>query len=194
MRKTLIPVLLSFVAPALAVAAEPRKKTDVTASSTTETVYLAGGCFWGMEDLIRKIPGVLETESGYTGGHLDNPKYDDTHDSKSGHAESVKVVFDSSKLTFETLLAEHFFKMHDPTTKDRQGNDRGTQYRSAIFYFTDAQRQTAEAVKKKLETNGTWKKPIVTEIAKATKWWPAEEYHQDYLQKNPSGYTCHFYR
>ncbi len=197
--------VFSLLLPALALAAsctaEPRKKADVTSTSTTlekpanaETVYLAGGCFWGMEDLLRKIPGVLETEAGYTGGHLENPKYDDTHDSKSGHAESVKIVYDPSKVTFETLLAEHFFKMHDPTTKDRQGNDVGTQYRSAIFYFTDAQRQTAEAVKKRLETTGMWKKPIVTEIAKATKWWRAEDYHQDYLQKNPSGYTCHFYR
>lgn len=179
--------------PALAIAAEPRKKADVSAA-TTETVYLAGGCFWGMEDLLRKIPGVVETEAGYTGGFLENPKYDDTHDSKSGHAESVKVVYEPSKVSLETLLADHFFKMHDPTTKDRQGNDVGTQYRSAIFYFTDAQRATAEAVKKKLEASGAWKKPIVTEIAKATTWWKAEDSHQDYLQKHPGGYTCHFYR
>ena len=192
MQRTAVPLILSLLLPGLALAAEPRKKADVTA--TTETVYLAGGCFWGMEDLLRKIPGVLETESGYTGGHLENPKYDDTHESKSGHAESVKVVFDPTKLSFEKLLTEHFFKMHDPTTKDRQGNDRGTQYRSAIFYFTDAQRDTAEAVKKKLETTGVWKKPIVTEVAKATTWWKAEDYHQDYLEKNPGGYTCHFYR
>jgi methionine-S-sulfoxide reductase len=194
MQRSAHVLLFSLVLSAVTLAAEPpRKKADVSAA-TTETVYLAGGCFWGMEELLRKIPGVTAVEVGYTGGFLENPKYDDTHDSKSGHAESVKVVYDPSKLSFETLLADHFFKMHDPTTKDRQGNDVGTQYRSAIFYFTDAQRQTAEAVKKRLETNGTWKKPIVTEIAKASKWWRAEDYHQDYLQKNPSGYTCHFYR
>ena len=193
MQRTALFFVFSLMLPALAMAAEPRKKADVSAA-TTETVYLAGGCFWGMEDLLRKIPGVVETEAGYTGGFLENPKYDDTHDSKSGHAESVKVVYEPSKVSLETLLADHFFKMHDPTTKDRQGNDVGTQYRSAIFYFTDAQRMTAEAVKKKLEASGAWKKPIVTEIAKATKWWKAEDSHQDYLQKHPGGYTCHFYR
>ena len=193
MPRTAFFFIFSLVLPTLAIAAEPRKKADVSAA-TTETVYLAGGCFWGMEDLLRKIPGVVETEAGYTGGFLENPKYDDTHDSKSGHAESVKVVYEPSKVSLETLLADHFFKMHDPTTKDRQGNDVGTQYRSAIFYFTDAQRMTAEAVKKKLEASGAWKKPIVTEIAKATTWWKAEDSHQDYLQKHPGGYTCHFYR
>jgi methionine-S-sulfoxide reductase len=161
---------------------------------TTETIVLAGGCFWGMEDLIRKIPGVLETEVGYTGGHLENPKYDDTHDSKSGHAESVKVVFDPKKLSLETLLEQHFFKMHDPTTKDRQGNDRGTQYRSAIFYANDTQKQVAEKVKAKVDASGKWKSRVVTEIVPAAKWWKAEDYHQDYLQKNPGGYTCHYYR
>jgi len=168
--------------------------TMTAEAATTETIYLAGGCFWGMEDLIRKIPGVVETESGYTGGHLDNPKYDDTHDSKSGHAESVKVVYDPAKVSLETLLQDHFFKMHDPTTKNRQGNDKGSQYRSAIFYFTEAQKSMAEAVKKKIDASGKWKSPFVTEIVPATKWWKAEEYHQDYLVKNPGGYTCHFYR
>jgi methionine-S-sulfoxide reductase len=188
--------LLLLAAPVLA--AEPtsrsQKAPNMTTPATTETIYLAGGCFWGMEDLIRKIPGVLETEAGYTGGHLENPKYDDTHDSKSGHAESVKVVFDPSKLKLETLLADHFFKMHDPTTANRQGNDVGTQYRSAVFYFTPAQKEVAEAVKRRIDASGRWKKPVVTEIAAATKWWKAEDYHQDYLQKNPGGYTCHFYR
>ncbi len=164
------------------------------ATAATETIYLAGGCFWGMEDLLRQIPGVLQTEAGYTGGHLENPRYDDTHDSKSGHAEAVKVVFDPTKLSLETLLAEHFFRMHDPTTLNRQGNDVGTQYRSAIFYFSDAQRATAEAVKQRVSSSGKWKRPVVTEITPAGKWWRAEEYHQAYLQKNPGGYTCHFYR
>jgi methionine-S-sulfoxide reductase len=161
---------------------------------TTETIYLAGGCFWGMEDLLRKIPGVLETECGYTGGHLPNPRYEDTHESKSGHAESVKVVYDPAVLKLETLLAEHFFKMHDPTTKNRQGNDIGTQYRSAIFWFAEEQRAVAEAVKAQAQASGLWKRPITTEIAQASAWWKAEEYHQDYLVKNPGGYSCHYYR
>jgi peptide methionine sulfoxide reductase msrA/msrB len=160
----------------------------------TETVYLAGGCFWGMEDLLRKIPGVIDTEAGYTGGWLKNPTYDDTHDSKSGHAEAVKVVYDPKKLSFEDLLEKWFFKMHDPTTLNRQGNDVGTQYRSAIFYLSDAQKKTAEAVKERVNQSGKWKKPVVTEIAAASTWYKAEDYHQDYLVKNPGGYTCHFMR
>jgi peptide methionine sulfoxide reductase msrA/msrB len=159
----------------------------------TETAILAGGCFWGMEELLRKIPGVLETEVGYTGGHLANPKYDDTHDSKSGHAEAVRIVFDPSKLSYEELLA-WFFKMHDPTTLDRQGNDKGTQYRSAIFYADERQKETAERVKAKTDASGKWKRPVVTEIAPASQFWRAEEYHQDYLVKHPDGYTCHFIR
>ncbi len=159
-----------------------------------ETVYLAGGCFWGMEDLIRKIPGVTATEAGYTGGWLKNPKYDDTHDSKSGHAESVKVVYDPKKLKFEDLLEKWFFKMHDPTTLNRQGNDVGTQYRSAIFFTNPGQKTAAEAVKARVDKAGTWNKPVVTEIVEATQWYPAEDYHQDYLQKHPNGYTCHFMR
>jgi peptide methionine sulfoxide reductase msrA/msrB len=159
-----------------------------------ETVYLAGGCFWGMEDIIRAIPGVTFTEAGYTGGWLKNPKYDDTHDSKSGHAEAVKVIFDPKKLSFETLLEKHFFRMHDPTTLNRQGNDVGTQYRSAIFFMNDQQKAVAEEVKARVDKSGFWKKPVVTEVVKATEWYPAEEYHQDYLQKNPGGYTCHYMR
>ena len=141
-----------------------------------------------------QIPGVLETEAGYTGGWLENPRYDDTHDSKSGHAESVRIVFDPRKLSYEDLLEKWFFRMHDPTTLNRQGNDVGTQYRSAIFYADDAQRAAAEAVKARVQASGKWKRPIVTEIVKATTWYPAEDYHQDYLQKNPGGYTCHFMR
>jgi peptide methionine sulfoxide reductase msrA/msrB len=160
----------------------------------TETVYLAGGCFWGMEDLLRKIPGVLDTEAGYTGGWLKNPTYDDTHDSKSGHAESVKVVYDPKKLAFADLLEKWFFRMHDPTTLNRQGNDVGTQYRSAIFFLTDEQRKIAEEVTARVDKSGKWKKPVVTEIAAASTWYKAEDYHQDYLVKNPGGYTCHYLR
>jgi peptide methionine sulfoxide reductase msrA/msrB len=160
-------------------------------SATLETAVLAGGCFWGMEELLRKIPGVLETECGYTGGHVQNPKYDDTHDSKSGHAEAVRVMFDPSKLAYGELLA-WFFRMHDPTTKNRQGNDVGTQYRSTIFYADETQKaaaqQALEAAAKK------WKRPITTTLEPAATWWRAEDYHQDYLQRNPGGYSCHYLR
>jgi peptide methionine sulfoxide reductase msrA/msrB len=160
-------------------------------ASSTETAVLAGGCFWGMEDLLRKIPGVLDTECGYTGGHLENPKYDDTHDSKSGHAESVKIVFDPAKVSYDELLV-WFFKIHDPTTLNRQGNDRGTQYRSTIFYANAEQKAAAE--KAIAEAEKKWKKKVVTTLEPAAKWWPAEAYHQDYLVKNPRGYTCHYIR
>ena len=159
-----------------------------------ETIYLAGGCFWGMEEILRKIPGVRETQSGYTGGWLPNPKYDDTHDSKSGHAESVKVVFDPKTLSLEELLEKWFFRMHDPTTLNRQGNDTGSQYRSAIFTFNETQKTTAETVKARVNASGKWRRPVVTEIATASIWYSAEGYHQKYLVKNPGGYTCHFMR
>ena len=159
-----------------------------------ETIYLAGGCFWGMEEILRKIPGVRETQSGYTGGWLPNPKYDDTHDSKSGHAESVKVVFDPKTLSLEELLEKWFFRMHDPTTLNRQGNDVGSQYRSAISTFNETQKTTAETVKARVNASGKWRRPVVTEIATASIWYSAEGYHQKYLVKNPGGYTCHFMR
>ncbi|WP_310459944.1 peptide-methionine (S)-S-oxide reductase MsrA [Sphaerotilus sp.] len=159
-----------------------------------DTTYLAGGCFWGMEELLRRIPGVIDTEVGYTGGWLDNPCYDDTHDSKSGHAEAVKIVFDPAVLPFEELLVHHFFHMHDPTTPDRQGNDRGTQYRSAIFHVDDAQRVAANAAVERVNQSGFWPRPIVTQITPFSRWWPGEGYHQDYLVKQPHGYTCHYYR
>jgi methionine-S-sulfoxide reductase len=159
-----------------------------------EVAVLAGGCFWGMQDILRKIPGVLETQAGYTGGWLENPRYDDTHDSKSGHAESVRVVFDPRLLSYDDLLEKWFFRMHDPTTPSRQGNDLGTQYRSAIFYVDEAQHAAALAVIARVQASGHWKGKIVTEVAKASAWYPAEDYHQDYLQKHPGGYTCHFLR
>jgi methionine-S-sulfoxide reductase len=159
-----------------------------------EVAVLAGGCFWGMEDILRKIPGVLETQAGYTGGWLANPRYDDTHDSKSGHAEAVRVVFDPRLLSYEDLLEKWFFRMHDPTTLNRQGNDTGTQYRSAIFYADEAQHAAALAVIARVQASGRWKGKIVTEVAKASAWYPAEDYHQGYLTKHPGGYTCHFLR
>jgi peptide methionine sulfoxide reductase msrA/msrB len=162
--------------------------------TTLETTILAGGCFWGMEDIIRKIPGVLETEAVYTGGALTNPTYEDVHKGTTGHAEAVRVVFDPKKLSYADLLEKHFFKMHDPTTKNRQGNDVGTQYRSAIFVTSPEQRKIAEEVKARVDKSGKWKKPITTEIVEAGPATRAEEYHQKYLVKNPGGYTCHWMR
>jgi methionine-S-sulfoxide reductase len=160
----------------------------------TEIAILAGGCFWGVEEILRAVPGVIDTDVGYTGGWLKDPTYHDTHDSKSGHAESIRVTFDPSVLSYETLLEQWFFKLHDPTTLNRQGNDIGTQYRSAIFYTSPAQREIAERVKARVDASGTWKRPITTEIVAASAWYSAEAYHQDYLRKNPGGYTCHWMR
>jgi methionine-S-sulfoxide reductase len=159
----------------------------------TEVALLAGGCFWGMEDLLREIPGVLETEVGYTGGETPRATYKDVCSGTTGHAEAVRVVFDPGRLSFEDLLG-WFFRMHDPTTSNRQGNDVGVQYRSAIFYHDETQQRAAEAVKARVDASGKWRRPIVTEIVPATPFWPAEDYHQDYLRKNPGGYTCHFLR
>lgn len=163
------------------------------AAPARERAVLAGGCFWGMEELIRKIPGVIETDVGYTGGTVEDATYEDVKTGRSGHAEAVEVVFDPSVLSYEDLLL-WFFRMHDPTTLNRQGNDRGTQYRSAIFYTTEAQQQTAQQVKARVEAAGHYDDPIVTEIVAAGPWYDAEGYHQDYLVKNPNGYTCHFLR
>ncbi len=162
--------------------------------ATLETAILAGGCFWGMEDLLRDIPGVLSTDVGYAGGTTKSPTYEDVKKGTTGHAESVRVVFDPTKLTFADLLEKWFFRMHDPTTKNRQGNDLGTQYRSAIFVTSPEQRKTAEAVKSKVDASGKWKNPVVTEIVEAGPFTLAEDYHQDYLENNPGGYTCHFLR
>ena len=159
-------------------------------SAARETAILAGGCFWGMEDILRKIPGVLETEVGYTGGKLERPSYEDVTTGRTGHAEAVRVVFDPKLLSYEALLG-YFFRMHDPSTPNRQHNDVGTQYRSAIFVASEEQRRVAEAVKDKANRSGKWKSPVVTQIVGATEFYKAEEYHQEYLVKNPGGYTCH---
>ena len=159
-----------------------------------QVAILAGGCFWGMEDILRKIPGVIDTEVGYAGGTTSNPVYEEVKSGTTGHAESVKVVFDPTVLSYEELLEKWFFRMHDPTTKNRQGNDVGTQYRSAIFYTSAEQRETAERVKKRVDASGKWKTPIVTEITEAGPFTRAEGYHQDYLVNNPGGYTCHWMR
>ncbi len=159
----------------------------------TEVVILGGGCFWGVQDLIRKLPGVVRSEVGYSGGKIPNPRYVDVKTGTTGHAEVVKIEFDPSKVTLEKIL-EYFFRLHDPTTLNRQGNDVGTQYRSVIFYANEAQKLTAEAVKKRVQESGKWRNPIVTEIAPQGTFTSAEDYHQDYLVKNPGGYTCHYLR
>jgi methionine-S-sulfoxide reductase len=161
--------------------------------SRTEIATLAGGCFWGMEDIIRQIPGVVDTEVGYTGGTLEGPTYEQVKTGRTGHAEAIRVVFDPERLGYEALLG-WFFRMHDPTTRNRQGNDVGTQYRSAVFYHDDEQRRVAEMVKRRVDESGKWPRPLVTEIVPAGPFYPAEDYHQEYLVKNPGGYTCHWVR
>lgn len=168
--------------------------SEAGCAPTLETAILAGGCFWGMEDLLRKIPGVLETEVGYAGGTTADPRYETVKTGKTGHAEAVRVTFDPKRISYEDLLEKWFFRMHDPTTKDRQGNDVGTQYRSAIFTTSPDQRAAAERVKQRVDQSGKWRRPIVTEIVTAGPFTPAEGYHQDYLEKNPGGYTCHYLR
>ncbi len=155
---------------------------------------LAGGCFWGMEELLRQIPGVISTDVGYTGGKTAAPTYDDVHLGTTGHAESVRIVFDPHKLSYADLLEKWFFRMHDPTTLNRQGNDVGSQYRSAIFVTSPEQRKVAEEVKARVDKSGKWKRPIVTQIIDAGTFTRAEDYHQKYLEKNPGGYTCHYLR
>ncbi|MCX6123650.1 MAG: bifunctional methionine sulfoxide reductase B/A protein [Proteobacteria bacterium] len=154
---------------------------------------LAGGCFWGVEEILRDIKGVEKVQVGYTGGAAAHPVYKEVSGGLTGHAESVQIIYDPKKLSYEELLG-WFFRLHDPTSMNRQGNDRGTQYRSAIFVYNEAQRKAAVSVKELVEKSGKWKSPVVTEIVEAKAFWVAEEYHQDYLQKNPNGYTCHFLR
>lgn len=160
-----------------------------TTAAKVATATLAGGCFWGVEELIRALPGVLDTEVGYTGGTVRNA----TYRNHEGHAEAVKITFDPSRISYEQIL-EFFFKLHDPTTLNRQGNDVGTSYRSAIFFHDEEQKKAAERVKAKVDRSGAWKRPVVTEIVPAKEFWTAEAEHQDYLQKNPNGYTCHYVR
>jgi len=171
----------------------PFVKAGLIKAATHETAILAGGCFWGMEEIIRQIPGVVKTTVGYTGGKTANPTYQDVCTGTTGHAEAIQVVFDPARLSYADLL-DYFFRLHDPTTLNRQHNDIGTQYRSAIFYTSEAQKQTAEQVKQQWDKSGKLSRPITTEITPATKFYSAEEYHQHYLIKNPGGYTCHVLR
>jgi peptide methionine sulfoxide reductase msrA/msrB len=172
---------------------DPFVKAGLIKAPTHETAILAGGCFWGMEEIIRKIPGVVKTTVGYSGGNTPDPTYEDVCTGTTGHAESIQVVFDPARLSYEALL-DYFFRMHDPTTLNQQHNDVGTQYRSAIFYTSDEQRQAAERAKARWDKSGKFKRPITTEITQATTFYPAEEYHQKYLVKHPGGYMCHVLR
>ena len=156
---------------------------------TTERAILAGGCFWGMQDLIRRQPGVISTTVGYTGGDVLHA----TYRNHGSHAEAIEIIFDPSKISFRTIL-EFFFQIHDPTTRNRQGNDIGTSYRSAIFYTTEEQKRVAENTIADVNASGLWPGKVVTEVAPVGPFWEAEPEHQDYLERYPDGYTCHFVR
>jgi peptide-methionine (S)-S-oxide reductase len=156
---------------------------------TTETAILAGGCFWGVQDLVRRQTGVVSTRVGYTGGSNAHPTYRD----HPGHAEAIEIVYDPAQTDYRTLL-EYFFQIHDPTTRNRQGNDRGTSYRSAIFYLNDQQKRIACDTIADVDASGLWPGPVVTEVSPAGEFWEAEPEHQDYLERYPSGYTCHYLR
>tara|TARA_B100002051_G_scaffold271450_1_gene306198 strand:- start:3088 stop:3564 length:477 start_codon:yes stop_codon:yes gene_type:complete len=149
-------------------------------------MVVAGGCFWGLEDLLRTQSGVLDTEAGYCGGENDNP----TYENHPGHAEAVEIEYDPQVTDYKKLL-DFFFQIHNPTTLNQQGNDRGTSYRSAIFFANDEEKRVAEEMILIVNESGRWDDPVVTSLEPLTRFWPAEEYHQDYLQKNPRGYTCH---
>ncbi len=159
----------------------------------TESLVVAGGCFWGVEELIRKVPGVIDSDVGYTGGTTDHPKYDQVKTGRTGHAEAIRIDFDPKTVTREELL-HLFFKLHDPTTLNRQGHDVGSQYRSTIFVQTEDERTLAQKVIEDVNRSGRWTRPVVTTIEPLKIFYPAEDYHQDYLLKNPGGYTCHFWR
>ena len=152
----------------------------------TKKIIIAGGCFWGLQDLIRSQPGVTTSEVGYTGGRNENPTYED----HEGHAEAVEIEYDPEKTTYKKLL-DFFFQIHNPTTMNQQGNDRGTSYRSAIFYGNEEEKKDAEDFIRIVDESGRWQDPVVTTLEPLKRFWRAEEYHQDYLQKNPGGYTCH---
>ena len=155
----------------------------------SETAILAGGCFWGMQDLIRRMPGVISTRVGYTGGEVANA----TYRNHGNHAEAIEVVFDPARISYRQLL-EFFFQIHDPTTRNRQGNDLGPSYRSAIYVLSDTQRAVALDTIADVDASGLWPGPVVTEVAAAGPFWQAEPEHQDYLERRPDGYTCHFAR
>jgi peptide-methionine (S)-S-oxide reductase len=158
-------------------------------TSTTERAVLAGGCFWGVQDLLRRYPGVLSSRVGYSGGDVPNA----TYRNHGTHAEAIEITFDPKLISFRQLL-ELFFQIHDPTTKNRQGNDVGLSYRSAIFYTSDEQKRVAEETIADVDASGLWPGKVVTEVAPVSDFWEAEPEHQDYLERIPNGYTCHFIR
>ena len=157
--------------------------------TSNKTTYLAGGCFWGIEELFREQPGVIDTEVGYTGGDNDNPNYEN----HPGHAETIAIIYNPEKTSFKNLL-DFFFRIHDPTTINQQGNDVGLSYRSAIFYQNAEELELSHQMIEMVNKSGLYNKPVVTTLEKFTKFYSAEEYHQDYLKKNPGGYSCHFVR
>jgi len=163
--------------------------STATGSTATERAVLAGGCFWGMQDLIRKMDGVVSTRVGYSGGDVANA----TYRNHGTHAEAIEIVFDPARTSYRRLL-ELFFQIHDPTTKNRQGNDRGLSYRSAIYYTSPEQKRIAEDTIADVDASGLWPGKVVTELAPAGPFWEAEPEHQDYLERIPNGYTCHFVR
>lgn len=161
--------------------------------SLNEKATLAGGCFWGVEELFRNLPGVVNTVVGYTGGHTENPTYETVKTGNTGHAETIEITFNPQVTHYKDIL-RFFFKMHDPTTHNQQGNDIGSQYRSEIFFHSESQKQVASEVIAEIESSQLWKKPVLTAVSPAGEFYSAEDYHQDYLQKNPGGYTCHYIR
>ena len=174
--------------------AEVPPRRPPSAGGPREVAILAAGCFWGVEHWIMKASGIVDVDVGYAGGTSSTVTYDQVSSGSTGHAEAVRIVFDPSVISYEELLREWFFKIHDPTTKDRQGNDDGTQYRSAIFPTSEAQRKVAARVMARVDESGAWKRPITTTIEKPDHWVKAEAYHQDYLMKHPGGYDNHYLR
>ena len=168
---------------------ERRRGKGRTMAGTTEKAILAGGCFWGMQDLIRKRTGAISTRVGYTGGDVPNA----TYRNHGSHAEAIEIVFDPAQISYRELL-EFFFQIHDPTTKNRQGNDAGLSYRSAIYFTSPEQEQTAKDTIAEVDASGIWPGPVVTELEPEGPFWEAEPEHQDYLENTPNGYTCHFVR
>jgi len=201
--RQVVQVLVGVVLVAIAVAAgigmaAPRAnatgdEAPATAKGTIEVSILAGGCFWGMEELLRDLDGVVDTEVGYAGGTTPGATYDAVKTGATGHAEAVRVVFEPARQSYADLL-RFFFRIHDPTTSGRQGNDIGSQYRSAILVLNDDQRRVAEVVRAEVDASGFWQGPIGTERTDAGPLVPAEDYHQDYLARKPGGYTCHWIR
>jgi peptide methionine sulfoxide reductase msrA/msrB len=203
MRNLVRVMCATAVVAATGLACEAAPKYDVTPKhepdtidpkEPQETAILAGGCFWGMENVMRKAPGILKIEVGYAGGGRTDVKYEDVETGQTGHAESVRIVFDPTKISYDDLLLHYYFRGHDPTSVDRQNNDVGPQYRSEIFTTTKAQADEAAQVIAKVEKSGKWVRPIVTKVEAATTFVRAEDYHQDYLIKHPNGYNDHYLR